>query len=449
MSYSTDGKDITFTSLDYVFANNNPGNDSIQIALWGIDTSGYNLLYASEVFVPDTGTAMQSLDITSSGITWNGNFEVEVFWVSNSTFPLTFAADGAGTIYVPGAGYYNVGYSVPFGASGYGEVTYSGLEYNVFRRVTSEAVAATIATGLSTNAYTDETAENYVEYEYTVACATPTFTGQVGDGASAFVYPSDVEEAKYDDGTAEKIFELAMDTIVVVKVTPTTYPAKLEAVRFNGLYAGDVFKVMVYKDEAGMPSTPWMLIEPTVTAIAGWNTFAIPTPLTADNGNGVVLREGESCWIGVKGATPGAYPAWLGADDNSFSGMAAMKVPGGGWASVAPYLMANPMIRGYFDTEIDTTAIGDVVPVEYALAQNYPNPFNPVTTIHFELKESGVTKVDIFDVTGRHVRTLLNGSVDAGAYDLRFDATALSSGVYFYRLTSGSFTDIKKMSLLK
>jgi hypothetical protein len=107
------------------------------------------------------------------------------------------------------------------------------------------------------------------------------------------------------------------------------------------------------------------------------------------------------------------------------------------------------MIRGYFDTDIDTTSIPEIIPAKYELAQNYPNPFNPVTTIHFELKETGMTTVDIFDITGRHVRTLLNGSVDAGAYDLRFDASALSSGVYFYRLTSGTFSDIKKMSLLK
>jgi len=126
-----------------------------------------------------------------------------------------------------------------------------------------------------------------------------------------------------------------------------------------------------------------------------------------------------------------------------------MQVPGGGWTSIAGYLRCNPMIRGYFDTDIDTTAVTDVVPAKYELAQNYPNPFNPVTTIRFELEKSGMTTVDVFDVTGRHVRTLLDGNVEAGAYDLRFDASALSSGIYFYRLTSGDFTAIKKMSLVK
>ena len=107
------------------------------------------------------------------------------------------------------------------------------------------------------------------------------------------------------------------------------------------------------------------------------------------------------------------------------------------------------MIRGYFDIDIDITATDEIVPAEYALAQNYPNPFNPVTTIHFELEEAGMTMIDIFDITGRHVRTLANTNMSAGSYDLRFDASALSSGVYFYRMTSGDFTAVKKMSLLK
>jgi hypothetical protein len=450
MYYSTDGKDITFTSLDYVFSNYNPAGDSVQVVLWGVDTA-YHVLYASDPFVPDTVVTEQSIDLTGENVTWNGDCEVEVFWTSGAIFPRTYGADGSGYIGIPGWGYANVNYSVPFGASGYGEVTYSGLEYNVYRRVVGETTSELLnGSPLSTNSFTDETADPLTEYEYAVVCVSNEFEGQAGDPASIFVLPSDHEERKHDDGTPEAIFELGMDTIVVVKLTPTEYPAKLTAMRFNALYATDVYKVKIYADDNGMPGDSWLLIEPPVTAIEGWNTFKVPDVMTTTPGrDGVVLREGESVWVGVKGATPGAYPAWLGADTDSYSGLSTMKVPGGGWSSVAGFLRGNPMIRGYFDTDIDTTAIEDVVPTEYKLAQNYPNPFNPTTTIHFELKDAGMTKVEIFDVAGRHVRTLLNGQVEAGAYDLRFDASALSSGVYFYRLSSGSFTDIKKMSLVK
>lgn len=449
MEYSTGGKDLNFTSLDYALYGANPYNDSISVVLFGVDTS-VHVLYWSDNFVPDTSSGIVSLDISGEGVTWNGDFWSLVIWETSANFPVWYlngSASGPMKIYYPGVGFYSADYTTPIGASGYGEVTYSGLEYNVYRRVTTETTLTPIATDLSTNSFVDDTADPLTEYEYYVVCTSNDFEGQLSDGAAIFVTPSDIEEKKYDDGGADAIFELAMDTMVVIKITPSTYPAKLEALRFNALWPGDVYKVKVFADDAGMPSDSWLLIEPPVTAIEGWNTFKVIDPLTA-TGSGIVINEG-SVWIGVKGATPGAYPAWLAADTDSYSGMATMQAPGGGWTSIAGYLRGNPMIRGYFDIDIDTTAVTDVVPAKYELAQNYPNPFNPVTTIRFELEKSGMTTVDVFDITGRHVRTLLNGNVETGAYDLRFDASALSSGIYFYRLTSGDFTAIKKMSLVK
>jgi len=449
--YSTGGKDFNITSIDYAVRGDLVSGDSVSLAIFGVDTS-LHMLHWTDNFVPDTFRTVQTVDISSEDVSWNGDYWVMLFWETDPKWPvyLMNLESGSMKLYVPGEGFYNTAYSTPVGVSGYGEVTYSGLEYNVYRRVMTESTLTPVATNLTTNSFTDETANPLTEYEYYVVCTSNGFDGQLSDGAAIFVTPSDVEEAKYDDGSAEDIFELAMDTMVVVKITPTTYPAKLEALRFAALWAGDVYKVKIFADNAGMPGDSWLLIEPPVTAIEGWNTFKVPDIMTVTPGrDGVVLREGESVWIGVKGATPGDYPAWLAADTDSYSGMATMQVPGGGWTSIAGYLRCNPMIRGYFDTDIDTTAVTDVVPAKYDLAQNYPNPFNPVTTIRFELEKSGMTTVDVFDITGRHVRTLLDGSVEAGAYDLRFDASALSSGIYFYRLTSGDFTAIKKMTLLK
>jgi 1,4-alpha-glucan branching enzyme len=93
------------------------------------------------------------------------------------------------------------------------------------------------------------------------------------------------------------------------------------------------------------------------------------------------------------------------------------------------------------------------VPREFALSQNYPNPFNPVTTIRFSVPAgsgaSQTTTLQVFDLLGRQVATLVNGVESPGEKTVRFDATGLPSGVYFYRLTSGAFTDMKKMVLLK
>jgi len=91
----------------------------------------------------------------------------------------------------------------------------------------------------------------------------------------------------------------------------------------------------------------------------------------------------------------------------------------------------------------------DELPARYALAQNYPNPFNPVTTIHFEIpKETHVT-LRVYNLLGQEVMTVIDGESVAGSYDVRIDASALSSGVYFYRLDAGDFAQTKKLLLLK
>ena len=81
--------------------------------------------------------------------------------------------------------------------------------------------------------------------------------------------------------------------------------------------------------------------------------------------------------------------------------------------------------------------------------QNYPNPFNPITTIQFQLPSAGNVTLKVFDVLGSEVSTLVNEYREAGSYDVEFNASSLSSGVYYYQLTSGSFIQTHKMMLLK
>jgi hypothetical protein len=90
------------------------------------------------------------------------------------------------------------------------------------------------------------------------------------------------------------------------------------------------------------------------------------------------------------------------------------------------------------------------VPSQYALHQNFPNPFNPSTRIEFSLRESGLTTLKVYNLLGQEVRTLMqNEMTAAGTYAIPFDATGLPSGIYFYSLTSGAFSDVKKMVLMK
>jgi len=89
------------------------------------------------------------------------------------------------------------------------------------------------------------------------------------------------------------------------------------------------------------------------------------------------------------------------------------------------------------------------IPTVYSLSQNYPNPFNPVTKINFALPKQGFVSLKIYDVLGREVRTLVNEFKSAGQYSVDFNASDYSSGVYFYRLESNGFSDIKRMMLIK
>ena len=106
---------------------------------------------------------------------------------------------------------------------------------------------------------------------------------------------------------------------------------------------------------------------------------------------------------------------------------------------------------GVYSTQYTTTAIKEKnnVPVSYSLLQNYPNPFNPSTIIKYSVAKTGPVTLKVFDILGKEVQTLVNEQQTAGNYSITFNAGNLSSGVYFYRMQSGSFVQTKKLILIK
>lgn len=102
-------------------------------------------------------------------------------------------------------------------------------------------------------------------------------------------------------------------------------------------------------------------------------------------------------------------------------------------------------------TAPDITGIGrsEVQPVSFTLHQNYPNPFNPATTIEFTIAQSGFVKLKVHNILGQEVATLLEAHKPAGQYVVNFDASQLTSGIYYYTLTVGDFTQTRKMVLLR
>ena len=122
-----------------------------------------------------------------------------------------------------------------------------------------------------------------------------------------------------------------------------------------------------------------------------------------------------------------------------------------------PVSPLNILVLRYGDIVNSIAEDGNVLPNEFALEQNYPNPFNPSTVISYQLPVSGWQTIKVYDVLGNEVATLVNEYHNAGSYEINFDGTRLSSGVYYYQLRTGdpstslgqSFLQTKKMILLK
>ena len=105
----------------------------------------------------------------------------------------------------------------------------------------------------------------------------------------------------------------------------------------------------------------------------------------------------------------------------------------------------------YYNSSIPVSVedISSQIPGQYFLSQNYPNPFNPSTKISYDLSKEGMVSIMIYDMLGREVGNLVNEFKSAGRYSIEFNASNLSSGTYFYRITAGDFTEIKKLILMK
>ena len=98
---------------------------------------------------------------------------------------------------------------------------------------------------------------------------------------------------------------------------------------------------------------------------------------------------------------------------------------------------------------IDIKQINFVIPDEFSLSQNYPNPFNPKTKIKMQITKLSDVRLVVYNALGREIETLVNKQLKSGTYEVEFDGSNYTSGVYFYRIEAGDFVDVKKMILLK
>ena len=150
--------------------------------------------------------------------------------------------------------------------------------------------------------------------------------------------------------------------------------------------------------------------------------------------------------------TPSRLAVSPSGADSSFTKVIAGYRNGGGDDCLALYSIGNG--TGTYSSRLcqTTVSVGNnnqQVPNVYSLSQNFPNPFNPVTEIKFSIPSQSFVKLVVYDISGNEVATLVNNEKTAGNYSVNFDATNFASGIYFYKLTAGSFESTKKMALVK
>ena len=185
----------------------------------------------------------------------------------------------------------------------------------------------------------------------------------------------------------------------------------------------------------GIPDT----VTVTCLAASGANVFA-----GTSNGAGVFLSTNNgSSWSAVNsGIAVNGYAITSVTALGVFNGYLYASFPG---VYTGDFIWQRPLSQMI-------TAIrekGSLLPTRFSLSQNYPNPFNPTTDISYELSSESFVTLKVYNVLGQEVATLVNELKQAGSYTIRFDAGGLASGVYFYRLTAGNFSETKRLMLVK
>lgn len=149
--------------------------------------------------------------------------------------------------------------------------------------------------------------------------------------------------------------------------------------------------------------------------------------------------------------TPTIGPVTSTSNDNSIGRVALRQ----GSSSSSPSLTIDGIrVSKAWNYVVAVQNTSSEVPASFGLKQNYPNPFNPSTTIEFNVKTNSFVTLNVFDILGRNVSSLVNEKLSAGSYRVNFNASLLSSGVYYYRLNAiddmgSSFVDTKSMILVK
>ncbi len=278
---------------------------------------------------------------------------------------------------------------------------------------------------------------------YVVSALYDTSESGYSNEASAFVLPDTSHEFLYDDGTAESGYNVGNQNHVAVKFIPTFLEeSQLTYVKiYVHTKRTAPMIVKVWEDDGGVPAE-FALVQfmyPASQVQEGWNYIPIPAA------NPVYFSEGYF-FVGV---LEGANASAVGVDEDTVSS-SYTKIGSNAWSS---FQNGNFMIRAIIDGM--TNSEEELLPVTERLSvRNYPNPFNPETTIKMNLPEGSQVTLNIYNLKGQLVRSLVSDYLPAGEHRVVWDGTDNkgnqgASGLYFYRLESNGQTLNKRMLLLK
>ena len=306
--------------------------------------------------------------------------------------------------------------------------------YKIFRDgVQIDQVAGNVLT------YTDMNVAGGI-HTYHLTAMYGTNESEASNVVTAFVLPNSHVELMHDDGTAELGFNVGPTNEMAVKYSyngPVT-------VRYAKVYVhtpgtlGIIVRLYDNDGTDGMPGTQiTQYIYPASSVVQGWNYIRLPLQPST------YVHDGQFYLAIVETANC----AQIGLDTSSHQ--YSYKNVNDVWE---PVTTGEIMIRAIVDYSL--AAGDDVLPVYTLDANNYPNPFNPETTISYSVPAAGHTSLRVYNLKGQLVRELVNGAREAGQHTVVWNGkdangNAVSSGIYFYSLTSGGKTVNRKMLLAK
>ena len=246
----------------------------------------------------------------------------------------------------------------------------------------------------------------------------------------------------------------ATGTIILTTDGGTTWNARATGA------AGTFNSGAAFKDNGliGLSATSTSLPSIARTTNGGTNWSAVNVGTNCTGYCTIKWIEGtNTCYISANAGSAGVVKkstdaglTWTTMTTSGLTGITHMEFKRSGTTVYGYAVTANGAMLKVTDVVTEVSAVNSIVPSEYSLEQNYPNPFNPTTTINFSIPKSSIVSLKVYDALGKEVATLVNEFKNAGNYSADFTATSnLTSGIYFYTLTSENFTSTKKFMLVK